>query len=417
MDYKNKSVLVVDNGIFVEIAVALAKSFGKVMYYSPWEEAYVKSNNRLVGAGLPGIERVNDIFGVIDDTDLFVFPDLYHAGLQLHLESLGKRVWGSRMGEEIELERDAAKKYLKKLGLPVGKYRVIKGLDDLRKYLKEHDNVFVKVSVTRGDCESFSAKNYKYIETRLDELEHNLGMKKKITEFIVEDAIDGAIELGYDGYTIDGQYPTIALQGIEVKDKGYIGHVRAYKDTAKELTEYLDAIAPALKKYRYRNFKSTENRITQDHTSFMNDATCRCPSPPSEMYSLMFENLADIIWNGADGKCIDPEIKHEWAAEVIIDSFWSDKNWQMVQFPEKIRDNVKLRQFTMIDGEYYVIPQNEGSTTIGAAVATGDTMDQAIENVKVVCGQIVGYNLQIHDDALDDAQKEIDNLKEMGIEL
>ena len=35
---------------------------------------------------------------------------------------------------------------------------------------------------------------------------------------IVEEAIDDAVEIGYDGYTIDGKYPQNAMWGIEIKD-------------------------------------------------------------------------------------------------------------------------------------------------------------------------------------------------------
>ena len=416
MNYKTKSVCCIDNGIFCELAVKLAESFGHVYYYSPWEEAFVKSNNMLPGYGIPGVERCNEPLKLIDDIDLWVFPDLYHAGLQLHLQELGKRVWGSRDGQELELLRDESKKYLKKLGLPVGKYEVITGLENLRKYLKEHDNQFVKVSVTRGDFETFWSKNYKFIECKLDELEHNLGAKKSVAEFIVEEPIEG-IEIGYDGYSVDGKFPNSAIVGLEVKDKGYIGHVREYSGMPEEITGFIDKISDTLKSYQYRNFMSTENRITKDHTSYMTDFCARQGSPPSELYINMFDNLAEIIWKGAEGECVDPVCSKPWGAEVIIDSFWSDRNWQPIQFPKEIRDNVKLRQFTIINDQYYVIPQSEGSTAVGAVVATGDSMDEAIKNVKEICEDVEGYYLDIHSDALDDAQKELDKLDEMGITL
>ena len=416
MNYKTKSICLIDNGIFCETAVKLSEFFGRVYYYSPWEETFVKSNNMLPGYGIPGVERINEPLKIIDDVDLWVFPDLYHAGLQFHLQELGKRVWGSRDGQELELLRDDSKKYLKKLGLPVGKYEVITGLDKLRAYLKEHDNKFVKVSVTRGDFETFNAKNYNFIEVKLDELEHNLGAKKHVAEFIVEDTIEG-IEIGYDGYSVDGQFPESSIVGLEVKDKGYVGHVREYSDMPKEITVFTDTISDTLKNYKYRNFMSTENRVAKDKTSYMTDFCARQGSPPSELYINMFENLADIMWQGAEGVCVDPVCPKKWGAEVVIDSFWSDRNWQPIQFPEKIRDNVKLRQFTMIEKQYYVIPQNEGSTGVGAVVATGDTMEEAVENVKECCKQVEGYYIDIHDDALDDAQKELGKLGEMGIEL
>ena len=41
-------------------------------------------------------------------------------------------------------------------------------------------------------------------------------------EFIVEDGIPDAVEVAYDGYTIDGKFAKNATFGIEVKDKGLV---------------------------------------------------------------------------------------------------------------------------------------------------------------------------------------------------
>lgn len=416
--YSDKTCFVVDNGIFGEIAVKLAKEFGKVYYYSPWEEAFVKSNNRLPGEGIEGLIRQNEIFRCKDEVDLWVFPDLFHADLQLELESQGHRVWGSRDGEELELYRDESMRHLKKLGLPVAPYKMITGMENLKSYLKVHENVYVKVSVTRGDFETFHSKNYEYIMPKLDELEHKLGAKKLIAEFMVQEAIDDSVEIGYDGFGVDGQFPASAIMGLEVKDKGYVGHVNDYKDMPPAITDFTEAISETMKGYRYRNFFSTENRVTKDKKSFMNDFCARQGSPPSELYINMIDNLADVLYAGAEGELIDPIFKKKWGAEVVIDSFWSDCNWQSIQFPDKIRDNVKLRQFCKIEDQYYIIPQSEGSTGIGAAVATGDTLEEAIKNVKEVCKEISGYYLTIHDDSLDDANDELEKLKNAtGIEL
>src|ERR1035437_1040550 len=131
-DYKNRTCLVLDNGLFIEISVVLAKSFGKVYYYSNWKSAYPRSVNRLVGTGLPGVTRVNDFWDVLDEVDLFVFPDIYFGGLQEHLVSLGKRVWGARKGDFLELDREKSKEHLDSIGVDIGPYRVVKGIDALR---------------------------------------------------------------------------------------------------------------------------------------------------------------------------------------------------------------------------------------------------------------------------------------------
>jgi hypothetical protein len=82
VNLKAKTVLVWDNGIFAEIAVTLAKSFGRVLYYVPWTNGYPKSNALLIGHGVEGIERVSSPWAFFDDIDIWVFPDVYEGELQ-----------------------------------------------------------------------------------------------------------------------------------------------------------------------------------------------------------------------------------------------------------------------------------------------------------------------------------------------
>jgi hypothetical protein len=418
-NYKTKCVTVVDNGLFVELAITLSKHFGKVNYYSPWEGPFPKSNQRLVGYGIADVMRIFDVSSVISETDLFVFPDIYHGSLQLELEEkYKKRVWGSRLGEKLELLRHEAKILLKNAGIPIGKYEIVIGLPNLRTYLKSHDNVWVKISLTRGDMESFHSKNYKLIEPRLDELEHSLGAKKLITEFIVEDSIDDAIEIAYDGPCIDGIFPNKTMYGIEVKDKGYVGVVCEYKQLPKQLIEVNKRLIPFLKRAKYRNFISPEMRIRlADRMPFVTDPCCRFGSPPGELQLFSITNLPDILWYGAEGKCIDPEFLGNYGAEMLIHSSWADKNWQAVQFPKHLRENVKLRNLTIINEEYYVVPQNVGLPEIGAIVAVGNTLDEAIGKVQEYSREIEGYYIDLFPDCFDDVHKEIDKLNSIGIKF
>ena len=272
MAKKYGTALIWDHGLFLDaLAVPLAKDFKRVLYYVPYENAYPRSNAPRIGEGIPGIERVLSPWPHYDEIDLWVFPDVYEGDLQEFLVSQGKRVWGCRKGEFLELDREASKEHSKKLGIDIGNYSVVKGLDALREHLKTHDDQYVKVSAFRGDTETFHAPNFKHAETQLDELEHNLGAKKKIIEFIVEDAINDAIEVGYDGYVIDGKFAKHAILGVEVKDKAYVGKTMNYErlpETAKDVNAKL---APTLKEYGYRGFISTELRCTKDGKAYLID--------------------------------------------------------------------------------------------------------------------------------------------------
>jgi hypothetical protein len=416
-DLSQKVALIIDNGLFVEIGKTLSVSFKKVYYWMPWVSGFPKSNQYIVGNGIEGIERIQYIWDYIDKIDIFIFPDVYFGDLQLYLVSIGKLVWGGRKGEEMELYRDKMKEYMQSLGLYVTPYEVITGLDDLREYLKKHDNVWVKQNITRGDFESFHSINYENIEPLLDELEHNLGAVKFIKQFIVEEAYDNAVEAGVDMYTIDGQYPNKTLAGIEVKDLGYIGKVVNCDMLSDKITDYNDKISEAFKGYGYRGFFSTEIRISKDKPPYMVDKCSRAGSPPSELYQLMYKNLAEIIWYGAKGILLDPITEKKFGVEALIHSAWADKNWQAISFPKKYRDNVKLRNACVINGKYYCVPQTVGLSEIGAIVVEDDTLQGAIDKAIQIAEQVKGYYIDIKTDSFNEALDEFKKLEKMGIKI
>lgn len=414
-DYKSKTVCVVDNGLFVEFAVMLASDFGKVLYYSPWESAFPKSNAVLIGEGIPGVTRIDSFWPMLDDIDLFVFPDVSFGPLQVHLAELGKRVWGGRMGEELEFWRDDSKKHLKSLGIDIGPYKVIKGLDKLREFLRENDNQYVKINRTRGDMETFRSKNYKLIEPRLDELEHTLGAKKKIMEFVVEAEIPDAVEVGYDGYCIDGKFPEKATYGIEVKDKGFIMKTTSYASLPEQVRSVNEKLSSTLKDYEYRGFLSTEIRVTDGgKKAYVIDPCARMGSPPGELFQLMITNWPDILWEGSHGTIVEPKFAAKWGAELLLISEWADKNWQAVEFPKSLREHVKLRNLTIIDGKHYVTPGAVGHSEIGAVVALGDTMQEAIDECRRIAEKVEGHYLEAIPACLDEAQEAFEKLDELS---
>lgn len=417
MDFSNKTCCVIDNGLFAEFATEMAKSFGKVYLWCPWESAYPKSNNLIIGTGLKNVTKIDSFWPILDKVDLFVFPDIYYGPLQVYLRGIGKRVWGSGMGEELELFRDFSKDLLESVDIAIGKWEKVTGIQSLRDYLKEHENVYVKISRTRGDFETFKSENYDLSEPRLDEIEHKLGAKKTIAEFIVEDAIPDAVEVGYDGYTVDGAYPSLALVGIEIKDKGYIGHIQPYKTMVGPIREVNDKVARLLREYKYRNFWSAEARITSNGTPWVIDPCARAGSPPSELGMKMYTNLAEIFWYGAEGVCIDPVPKDEWGAEVMLISSWANVNWQAIDFPDKIRDNVVLHFPVVIDKKYYLTPQGFDLPCIGAVVATGKTMKAAMDECKRLAEQVKGYYIDAPVDCFDLADEQLAKLKDFGYVL
>lgn len=415
VNLKDKVCCWIDNGLFVSFAQRVSPDFGKSYYFTPWVSGFPKSNGRLPGVGLDGLERVNRPWDLVDDVDLWIFPDVYFSDWQNHLVSLGKRVWGPRNGEALELDRWGTKKLLQELGLPVQHCALVLGLDHLRDYLKENEDVWVKVSVTRGDFETFHSMNYKLSEPRLDALEHCLGAKKDMLEFIVEDSINDAIEVGYDGWCVDGKFPPTACFGYEIKDLGYIGCVQKYSDFPEPVVRVNSALSDWFKSKQYRGFFSSELRVGEDREPYLVDPCCRCGSPPNEVYQELFSNWGEILWNGAEGRIVVPEPVAKYAVEAMIHSPWADSNWQAIHFSEETRPFVKLRNHCRIGGVDYAVPQSVALPEIGAVVGIGDTIKEAVDHCHKNAKDVAGYYIDIKMDSIGAALDEIEKGSEFGI--
>jgi hypothetical protein len=418
-EYKDKVCCVYDLGLFVDVATELVKDFGRVLYFCPGIEApFPTSNANLIGRGIPGVERIDSIWPFIDEVDLFVFTDVGSGPLMRYLRSIGKRVWGCGMAEDLELKRPASKRHLAKLGVPIGNYKVLKGTTALKEHLRRHPRQYVKVSRFRGDMETFFADSLKIVEhTIIKDLEHRLGAKSEIMEFIVEDMIDDAVELAYDGYTIDGNWPELAPIGFEIKDKGYVGRMMPYKNLPSQITDTNAMISSTLKAYQCRSWIGMEMRVTKDGTPWVIDPLTRFGSPPGELVQIWYKNFAEILYEGAGGEMIKPQVEHEWGAMLLLHSSYADKNWLGMDVPDEMRPFVKFRNLSIIKGQYYAVPQAVGLPEIGAAVATGKTPEEAIKLCKgrAEAVKATACYIEFYPESLDEALQQRKKLNDSGI--
>lgn len=420
VDLKTKTALVYDKGLFMQIAERLGRDFGRVLYYNPnHKTVFPKYIDTFIGKGLKlseNVEWIEHLWDYADEVDVWVFPDTHDGDMQQWLRSQGKRVFGSGKCEELELLRVETLEYLEELGLPVPDYTEVDGLDNLREHLKINKDVYVKVDKYRGSFETFHSENYKLSEPLLDKLEKDLGPTKNKMQFSIFKPIVG-VELAYDGYSIDGKYPSKTLYGIEIKDIGYIGHVKKYKDLFPEILKFNEAISKTLEVNQYRCFISPEMRVDKKGVGYMVDACCRMPSPVSECYYELLSNFSDIIWHGADGVLIEPEFEAEYAMTLVIESEWAKDNWQAVYFKPELRPWIKLRNYCKIDGDYYIVPVPDGSTAIGVVIAIGSSLEDCAKKVNEYADGIKGYGIKIECAAVDKMQKEIEAGADIGIKF
>lgn len=426
VDLSQKSVLVYDHGVFQPIAHRLARDFGHVYYYVPWKDANMKSIHLRIGHGFDDIERVTDLWDVIDDVDLIVFPDVGDGDFQVWLRDRGYKVFGSLGGDELELERFKLRQLMSKLGMPVIPFIHIRGLDKLASHLEKAEDKWVKLSVLRGDAESFHHINWRITEPRLIDMKNRLGPSAELLEFIVEDSLPDAVEIGYDGYFVAGAasrsdpelgFPRISTMGYEIKDCGYIGVSKPYLDLPKPVRYVNNQIAPTLVKYGYQGLFSTELRVDQDGVPYLIDPTCRAGSPPSELYCEWFTNFSQIVWSAAHGELLEPTPRSIYGAELMIYSDWCDDHWAPVYIPSVIEDRVKLSFAARLDSKTYVVPQSFDWRKIGAVIGFGDTVQSAIADAQSAAKLIEGFELSIPEESMDQAIEQIEKGQSYGIDF
>lgn len=415
MKFKDKTVLVVDHGIFLPIAQRLARDFGTVLYYSPWEKAFPTVRD-CIGEGFKGITRVESMWGY--DLDLAVFPDIGFGPEQTQMSELGVPVWGAGDNDGLEVHRGIFLDCLEnETELPVPEYQRVVGLNDLRDHLKDKEDKWIKVSKYRGDWETLHWRNWEQDEITLDAFAVRLGPWKEEFEFYVFDSIPTEIEDGCDTYCIGGKFPTLTIRGMEAKDKAFIGAFQKQADLPEQLRNVLDEFGPILGG-EYRSFFSIEVRVTEDGIGYFIDPTCRAGSPPSQVQTEMIANYSDIIWEGAHGNCIEPEPAAKFGVQALLSTKTDHRTqWCAVELGDDISRWVKCGFCSSIDGRLCVAPEHDASgNDIGWLVGIGDTMAESIRHLQHNI-KLLPDGLCVDDYAIADLLKEVEKAEEAGMEF
>lgn len=377
---------VVDYGSFISVADKLSETMETVYYNSPFETEFQDIRKCVTGEGLDRVKRLDDFLDpdILDTIDLFVFPDIGFAGLQKHLKSLGKAVWGQMGGNDLELYRDLFLGVLKEVGLPTTHSEEIIGLTNLAEYLKKNENKWIKINRFRGNMETWHHLDYRHSLRTLDSLAVILGGTKEHVVFVVQDNIESDMEVGYDGWCIDGNFPSASFQGYEKKNELYLGSVLADENLPEEIKVVNTAMAPVLANYGYRNWWATEIRIA-DGTPYFIDPTPRMPGQTAEHQLETLTNFADVIWQGANGIVIDPEFAWKFAAEATLhfqvdtkDTAIGDE-WKTLHLPKAAERWVKLYYYCKLDGVYHFSPHH--TDEIGIVMGGGNSIEDAIKHL------------------------------------
>jgi len=415
-DTQDVVACVVDFSMFMPVATRIAKQFKKVYYTTPVEKGFEEIGDFVFGDGIENIYRVEDYEDpdIFDEIDLFVFPYILYSGKQLLYEKLGKAVWGARKADELEMYKGRFYDMLERVGLPVPEYEIIKGMTNLRLYLNDHDDVFVKISRFRGTMDTWHHINYQKSQSYLDLLTCKLGPLQEEMTFYIIQKIDTKIEGGIDTYCIDGQWPKEAVLGYEKKNECYFAVVKPMEEMAEEFRIVNEMVGPELARYNYRQFFSTEVRVKGDKSYFI-DPTCRTASPAGEEMLDLFGNIGDIMWHGAHGELVEPEITARFAGEAYMHWTAGEDEWKCVTVPEGLPAEVKLYGCMKLDGAYWWPPEDE--EVIGCIVSTEDDPQKVIDNIKETAEALEESSVRVDIESFADLLKEIELAQKQGIDF
>lgn len=378
---------VVDYGTFTALAEKLAETYSKVYYHCPVEKEYQNIVDASTGEGLPKVEKLEDFFEpeIFNEIDLFIFPDIGYGGVQKYLRSVDKAVWGNMGADELELQRDMFLDVLKEIGLPTVKSVVLQGLTALSEHLKKVKNKWIKINTFRGNMETWHHTDYAHSSRRLESMAVIFGGAKEQVTFVVQDEIESDMELGYDGWSIDGKFPAQSFQGYEKKNELYLGSLLRNKELPKEIQYVNEKMAPVLKRYGYRNWWATEIRVAKGIPYFI-DPTARHPGQTGEHQWETCSNLAEVIWLGSHGELINPIFEYNFAAEATLhyeggcDSEAIVQEWKILDIPSKVKPWFKPYHYCIVDGIYNFLPSNKDE--VGVILGVGNSIKEAIDHLK-----------------------------------
>src|SRR6185437_5436481 len=272
-------------------------------------------------------------------------------------------------------------------------------------YLQKPENAdkYVKVSVYRGDLESYHHVKWSSTEPWFDDLKYRLGPWGAKLRFLVQDPIDAEWEVGIDTYVRGGQFALPAVVGVESKDAAYFGAVS--RKIPKAFRPILDPFLPYFATRGYNSFFSNEMRITKDRTIYFTDATCRLPWPPSGVMMAACKNFAGVALGNAAPDYGDAL----YLCELVLKSDWVGHNWLQVNYPKELEQNYAFHRFCVMNGKTWIIPHDSKFVEFGSALGWGKTPDAAKKMCREAAGNIEGYQLVYDNEALDKAEESLSN--------
>ncbi len=418
MSEASKTFGIWDNGLNTPLAFALARAGHRILYHTAWDQEYPTIVETCLGDGFTdyNIERCDDLFLQVDEIDCFVFPNRGHIGEQLILERFGKPVFGSKAGTNMESRRRQFLKLQEKLHMDVPEYVVVTGVTALAKHLRPLQDKWIKIDKYRRDSETWKWHSWDESQGELDRLAVKFGPFKEEIPFIVQDEIETMIEAGGDIISIDGQWASHGVIGVEGKDKAYLASLRTWEEMDPIIKEVLIPLEPTLKELRYRNFLSTEQRKTDD-SNYLTDLTPRLGFPSGNCQIHLYDNLPEVILAGAEGTLIPIKPRFNFAVEVLMDHTCPYGDWRALRIPEKVLPWINMTSVAKHNDAYHFVPNDVHDSCVGSISGEGDTIEECMANLMKHVEALDGQPITVRLDTVKDLLKEVKVAETKGIEF
>jgi hypothetical protein len=162
---------------------------------------------------------------------------------------------------------------------------------------------------------------------------------------------------------------------------------------------------------------SYEARFDKEGKGYLIDPCIRAPHPPLAVELEVFDNFADIVIGGANGKAIRPAIPAgiKYGAAIEVKSSWVEEHWCELNFPAKNRRFVKLQKACKVNDKYWALP---GSFVVATCVGFGATPEQAASMAKKITSEFKCEGMYYDEASLDQlVSKTLVEGKKYGIQF
>lgn len=409
-----RKVVAIDTGIGWEHARAFTKDGWRVIIHRPTlSSSFPILKYVIPGFGFDGI-RIGDLWTELlkDDVDLVLILDLPTGGLgdylrqYLHIPCLGGGI-----AERLELDRVWAKRVLRKYGIPTPKAYVVRGIENLKRLLKELDgNGVIKIDTFRGDFETKVTSSYEEAEQMIAGIYQTFGPYANVVRFIVEEKIPDSVLIGGD-WVFDGEkFWTPYHFSLEIRPHCIGKWVESSIPILDEVKERMERL---LKDLEYRGFYSNE-LLYQPTTGkgYLIDQNVRPPYPLSLSFPVVIKNYTDLLYKASTTGFGENKVQVDYPFVGIVAIYASadEKNW----IPVKIKDNftsIRWRSATMIDGIPYIVPTDN---IAGVVVGVGNSVEELLHDLEKQFEQVTFQKKEEFD--ISPFNKVVKFLKDTGLD-